>query len=93
MVMLGVHCVHGRDTVEWIATKRTYLGMTIYPNHRPIKAPNPLAFIALCSLSFGAFFYLTKHQEAINPASKKPRQLDHPLVPPRHKDTDIISSP
>ncbi|KII88800.1 hypothetical protein PLICRDRAFT_176337 [Plicaturopsis crispa FD-325 SS-3] len=33
-----------------------------------------------------AFFYVVYRREKTYPASQQPRQLDHPLVPPRHSD-------
>jgi hypothetical protein len=50
------------------------------------KAPNPWIFLVLSLSSFAAFALVVKHRENTNPASKQPRQADHPLIPPRHKE-------
>jgi hypothetical protein len=51
------------------------------------KGPNPWLLVALSLSSFAAFYSVVKHREQTNPASSLPRQADHPLVPPRHKDS------
>ncbi|TBU28981.1 hypothetical protein BD311DRAFT_662308 [Dichomitus squalens] len=53
----------------------------------PRKHPNPLLFVAVSALSFVAFYATLKHRSVHYPASAQPRQHDHPLVPPRHKDS------
>ncbi|TFK42838.1 hypothetical protein BDQ12DRAFT_676873 [Crucibulum laeve] len=50
------------------------------------KAPNPWLFVALSVSSFAIFYSVIKRREQTNPASLQPRQADHPLVPPRHKE-------
>lgn len=51
------------------------------------KGPNPWVLLALSASSFAAFYLVVKNREQTNPASAYPRQADHPLVPPRHKDS------
>ncbi|KAJ7582470.1 hypothetical protein C8J56DRAFT_792423 [Mycena floridula] len=46
------------------------------------KPPNPWIFVALTASSFVAFYFIVNHREKTNPASRNPRQLDHPLTPP-----------
>jgi hypothetical protein len=50
-----------------------------------MRAPNPWALAGLSLSSFIVFFTVLKHREKSHPASLQPRQLDHPLVPPRHQ--------
>ncbi|TFL05815.1 hypothetical protein BDV98DRAFT_499788 [Pterulicium gracile] len=50
------------------------------------KPPNPYLFGLLLAISFSTFYLVNKHRERTSPASAGPRQLDHPLVPPRHKE-------
>jgi len=50
------------------------------------KGPNPWLLLALSLSSFAAFFTVVKRREQTHPASLQPRQADHPLVPPRHKE-------
>lgn len=52
----------------------------------PKKHPNPLLFVGISALSFVAFYATLKYRQATYPASAQPRQADHPLVPPRHKE-------
>ena len=52
----------------------------------PRKHPHPALFVAISALSFAAFYATLKHRATTHPASAQPRQHDHPLVPPRHKD-------
>ncbi|KAH7921486.1 hypothetical protein BV22DRAFT_728207 [Leucogyrophana mollusca] len=56
------------------------------PSTSTRRGPNPFLFLGLSVASFGVFFYILKRREATHPASKQPRQLDNPLVPPRHRD-------
>ena len=53
-----------------------------------VRGPNPWLLVALSISSFVAFAAVLKTRETTNPASSQPRQLDHPLVPPRHNDKD-----
>lgn len=48
--------------------------------------PNPWLLLGLSLSSFAVFFVVVKRREQTNPASHQPRQADHPLVPPRHKE-------
>ncbi|KAI0713333.1 hypothetical protein C8Q76DRAFT_620153 [Earliella scabrosa] len=50
------------------------------------KPPNPVLFLAISALSFAAFYATIRYRAATHPASAQPRQHDHPLVPPRHRD-------
>ena len=52
----------------------------------PKKHPNPLLFVGISALSFVAFSATLRYRQATSPASAQPRQADHPLVPPRHKE-------
>ncbi|THU75370.1 hypothetical protein K435DRAFT_707286 [Dendrothele bispora CBS 962.96] len=50
------------------------------------KPPNPFFLIGISAGSFLAFYFVLKRREQTNPASKLPRQQDHPLVPPIRKE-------
>lgn len=50
------------------------------------KGPNPWLLVGLTVSSFAAFFFIVKQRENSNPASFRPRQADHPLIPPRRKE-------
>ncbi|KAF8876032.1 hypothetical protein CPB84DRAFT_1796165 [Gymnopilus junonius] len=50
--------------------------------------PNPWLLLGLSLSSFAVFFAVVKRREQTNPASRLPRQADHPLVPPRHRESD-----
>ncbi|TFK72576.1 hypothetical protein BDN72DRAFT_316924 [Pluteus cervinus] len=50
------------------------------------KGPNPWLFVVVSLTSFAAFYSVVKRRETSSPASLQPRQQDHPLVPPRHKE-------
>ncbi|KAF5346172.1 hypothetical protein D9758_009920 [Tetrapyrgos nigripes] len=50
------------------------------------KPPNPFLLVGLSAASFFAFYLVLKRREQTNPASKLPRQQDHPLVPPVQQD-------
>lgn len=55
------------------------------PSMPPRQGPNPWLLLGLSVASFAAFYVTVKHREQTYPASQQPRQADHPLVPPRHK--------
>ncbi|KAI0735659.1 hypothetical protein C8Q76DRAFT_610805 [Earliella scabrosa] len=50
------------------------------------KPPNPVVFLVISALSFAAFYATIRYRAATHPASAQPRQHDHPLVPPSHRD-------
>ncbi|KAI0781280.1 hypothetical protein BD413DRAFT_462548 [Trametes elegans] len=52
------------------------------------KHPNPLLFLGLSLLSFGAFYATLRYRAVTHPASAQPRQHDNPLIPPRHRESD-----
>ncbi|WFD23427.1 UMP/CMP kinase [Malassezia equina] len=57
-------------------------------NRRPNKSgPNPLAFLALGALSFGALSYIVKARESDPEKEKREKRIPYPnpLVPPTLK--------
>lgn len=52
------------------------------------KGPNPFFFLGLTVLSAASFFVVVKYRANKYPPSEQRRQLDHPLVPPRHKESE-----
>lgn len=52
------------------------------------KGPNPFLLVGLTVLSAASFFVVVKYRENRYPASEQRRQADHPLVPPRRKESE-----
>ena len=81
----GIEARRGRGPLEFGWLKAGCVAPAMSPSGKP-KHPNPFLFVAISGLSFVAFYATLKYRAATHPASAQPRQHDHPLVPPRHKD-------
>ncbi|KAI0670711.1 hypothetical protein C8Q78DRAFT_1037521 [Trametes maxima] len=68
-------------------TKQASLSLSFSMPPPQNKFPNPLLFLGISLLSFGAFYATLKYRATTYPASAQPRQHDNPLVPPRHRDS------
>lgn len=69
------------EDVGWVFKVSVHVQLASMP---PRTGPNPWLLLGLSLASFATFYSVVKSREETAPASQRPRQADHPLVPPRH---------